>query len=86
MRVRLTEPQGPFTAGAEVDYDDPSGAHLIESGSAVLVDDGSGFDPGGHTVAEVHDYLEDADDVEADRVLMLERAGKARVGILGDAV
>lgn len=41
------------------------------------------FDPTTHTVADVTAYLEKADDDERERVLALERAGKARVGVLG---
>ncbi len=44
------------------------------------------YDPADYTVAEVNDYLDqcaaDGNDPEADRVLTLERAGKARSGIL----
>lgn len=42
------------------------------------------FDPGEHTVAEVQAYLADHPD-EADAVLAAERAGKARVGLVGEA-
>lgn len=42
-----------------------------------------GFDPSEHTVDEVNAYLEDHPD-EADDVLAAERAGKARVGVLGE--
>jgi len=48
---------------------------------------GYGDDPGEHTVEEVRDFLDSTDedaegDAEADRVLVAERAGKARKGIL----
>lgn len=41
------------------------------------------FDPAEHTVAEVNDYLDRADDDERERVLALERDGQARKGVLG---
>jgi hypothetical protein len=41
------------------------------------------FDPTGKTVAEVLTYLADADEAETTRVLALERAGAARVTLLG---
>lgn len=41
------------------------------------------FDPGEHTVAEVHDYLA-AHPGEANAVLEAEAAGKARVTLVGD--
>lgn len=40
------------------------------------------FDPSDHTVAEVQEYLQDAGGDERERVLDLERAGKARKGLL----
>lgn len=40
------------------------------------------FDPTGKTVADVQAHLADADEAETARVLDLERAGAARVGIL----
>jgi hypothetical protein len=43
---------------------------------------GGGFDPAEHTVPEVLDHLEQHPD-DADRVLGLERDGKARAGVLG---
>ena len=43
----------------------------------------AGFDPAEHTVDEVHDYLDEHPDDEK-RVMKAERAGKARVGIIGD--
>ena len=42
------------------------------------------FDPSAHSVAEVNAYLDRAEDDERDRVLAAERAGKARVGVLGN--
>lgn len=41
------------------------------------------FDPTGKTVAEVQAYLAGADEAETTRVLDLERAGAARVTLLG---
>ncbi|HXH77159.1 hypothetical protein [Nocardioides sp.] len=41
------------------------------------------FDPTGKTVADVQAYLADADEGETTRVLDLERAGAARVTLLG---
>lgn len=42
------------------------------------------FDPSEHNVATVLAHLEGADEAEDARVRGLERAGKARAGILGD--
>jgi hypothetical protein len=42
-----------------------------------------GFDPGEHTVAEVHDYLA-AHPADADAVLAAEAAGKARITLVGE--
>ena len=41
------------------------------------------FDPGDHTVADVEAYLAEHPD-ERDAVLDAERAGKARVSLVGD--
>lgn len=41
------------------------------------------FNPADHTVPDVNDYLETADEAERDRVLAAERTGQGRVGILG---
>lgn len=41
------------------------------------------FDPAEHTVAEVNDYLANADDTERERVLAAERDGKARATVSG---
>jgi hypothetical protein len=41
------------------------------------------FDPGEHTVAEVHDYIA-AHPGEADAVLAAEKSGKARATLVGD--
>jgi len=41
------------------------------------------FDPSEHTVAEVEVYLAEVDAEERERVLALERAGKARKSLLG---
>ncbi|MGW6121512.1 hypothetical protein ACWFRF_20895 [Nocardia sp. NPDC055165] len=40
------------------------------------------FDPTEHSIAQVLDYLVDADAVETGRVLALERKGLARMQIL----
>lgn len=56
-----------------------------EDGKAEDGDDEDGeFDPNEHTVSEVNDYLKDADEAEADRVLKAERKGGKRKGILGE--
>jgi len=41
------------------------------------------FDPGEHTVAEVHDYLAAHPD-QLDAVVAAEKSGKARTSIVGD--
>lgn len=41
------------------------------------------FDPADHSVVEVRNYLDYASPEEAERVLDLERNGKARAGIVG---
>lgn len=41
------------------------------------------FDPSEHTVAEVKDHLDGADDAERDRVLQAEAQGKDRASITG---
>ena len=46
-------------------------------------DEQSDFDPSDHGIPEVLAYLEENPD-DRDAVLALERAGKARKGILGD--
>jgi hypothetical protein len=43
----------------------------------------AGFDPGAHTVADVEAYMAEHPD-ERDAVLDAERAGKARVSLVGD--
>lgn len=40
------------------------------------------FDPTAHTVAQVNDYLADAEPSEQDRVMAAEAAGEARKGIM----
>lgn len=45
---------------------------------------GTEFDPSAASVAEVNDYLENADEAERTRVLTAEAAGKARKGIIGE--
>lgn len=40
------------------------------------------FDPGEHTVGEVKEYLDGADDAERERVLSAEAEGKARKSLL----
>jgi hypothetical protein len=42
------------------------------------------YDPSDYTVDEVNEYLDGADEDEADRVLAAEQAGKNRKGIVGD--
>jgi hypothetical protein len=42
------------------------------------------FDPSPHTVDEVRAHLEGADDRERRRVLDAERAGRARVSLVGE--
>ena len=42
------------------------------------------FDPNEHTVPDVREYLENADEDEQLRVLLLEENGKARKGVLED--
>lgn len=42
-----------------------------------------GYNPDDHKVANVLKYLAEADKDERDRVLALEKAGKARQGVLG---
>jgi hypothetical protein len=42
------------------------------------------FDPSEHTVEEVKDYLDGADDAERERVLSAEADGKARKSLLPD--
>lgn len=53
-----------------------------EAFHAAQVDSGVVFDPGAHTVDEVHAYLADVDDAERERVLAAEADGKGRVTIL----
>lgn len=43
-----------------------------------------GFDPDGHTVAEVNAYLSGVDDGERQRVLAAEASGQSRKGIVGE--
>jgi len=42
------------------------------------------FDPSAASVAEVNEYLANADEAERERVLAAETAGKARKGIIGE--
>lgn len=44
----------------------------------------STYDPSEHTVAEVNEYLDSADDAEQERIYAEEKAGKDRKGIVGD--
>ena len=44
----------------------------------------SPFDPNDHSVAEVQEYLEGADDEERARVLDAEKAGQARKSLVGE--
>lgn len=52
-------------------------APAADEGAEEEADDGK-FDPSDHTVDEVWEYLEDADDAERQRVLDAEKAGKNR--------
>lgn len=52
---------------------------MVVEGAAPAVE---AFDPSEHTVADVLAYLAAHED-DAERVLDVERAGKARKGILG---
>lgn len=45
---------------------------------------GGQFDPNEHTVAEVNDYLADANDAERERVLAAEQDGQARKTLVGE--
>ena len=60
----------PITAGGE--------------GTQPAVPSPGGFDPSGHTVADVQAYLADHPD-ETDAVLALERQGKNRASLVGEA-
>lgn len=78
------EPQGDGDAGtggsATDDTSEPENG--AETGADDPVTD-EGYDPSAHTVAEVQEYL-DANPDQAAFVLDRERAGKARVTLLGD--
>lgn len=80
------------TEGAAYDTDDPSEiARLKVSRSHRLAPDAEPvqdprFDPTQHGVSEVLNYLKDKTGPERDRVLAIERAGKARSTVLGDEV
>lgn len=56
---------------------------LVRAGHVRVLAD-AGFDPFRHTAGEVLAYLERADGSERDRVLELERAGKARKTVLAE--
>lgn len=76
---------GQHRAGAEVSFDELSAARLIEGGRAEALDGVSevdGFDPSAHDVDGVNEYMATATPAEQHRVLALERAGKARKGVL----
>lgn len=60
-----------------------TGAAAGAGGTDVVAPTPGGFDPSEHTVDEVNAYVEEHPD-ELDSVLELERAGKARVGVLGE--
>lgn len=62
------------TSGADEGPDAPEA--LPEASGGV-------FDPSQHTVREVEEYLETADDEEWARVLEAERVGKGRVSLVG---
>lgn len=56
-------------------------ATVVENSEAGDVD---GFDPANHTVAEVREYLDAADETERERVLAAEAEGKGRKGLLDE--
>jgi hypothetical protein len=71
-------PAGLFNSYAVgVDYAPPGRPGPAPTAAAPV------FDPGEHTVAEVHDYLA-AHPGDADQVLAAEAAGKNRVTLVGD--
>lgn len=70
---------GPGSAGS-VPPPLPDDADLADADPG---DDAYLFDPGAHSVAEVHAYLDTADEAEQVRVQEKEAAGKARKGIIG---
>lgn len=67
-----TDPRVVLRPLAEASSDHPDALVAVEP-----------FDPSEHTVAEVQDHLDAADDDERERVLAAEAAGKARKSILG---
>lgn len=52
----------------------------------VPADEAEAFDPADHNVADVQTYLANATPAEQDRVIAAERAGKARVSLVGDKI
>lgn len=68
-----------------VSDDTPTLVEELRAAELADADGGGFFDPADHSVPDVLAYLEGADDDERTRVLDAERAGKARVGVLGDA-
>lgn len=67
----------------EFDDEETNVRALVRAGHVRILADPT-FEPGAHTVDEVLAYLEHAGDAERDRVLEVERVGKARKTILGD--
>jgi hypothetical protein len=65
-----------------VEYDEP-GEAPADTAPAAAPEPASPLDPSDGTVDEVNAYLAEHPE-DADRVLAAERAGKARVGVLGD--
>lgn len=81
----MLEKVGLHRKDSEPLFDELSAAQLIESGRAEAVDGASevvGFDPSEHDVDGVNEHLAGASPAEQHRVLALERAGKARKGVL----
>lgn len=81
--VQVEHPQaGAATVPASaVKHMEPKGWTVV--GEATGPDGGLLFDPTGHTVEDVNEYLSTAPIEERERVLDAERNGKSRVGIVG---
>lgn len=76
MRARAQDAEQPG---------DPAGAAVLsmrQADPARTPDPPGPFDPGGHTVAQVLEYLATADETETVRVLAAEAAGQARKSIM----
>lgn len=85
IRVRMTRKVGTFAKGAEYAFDERSAGVLVDRGDAERVDgvaEAGEFDPSAHDVDGVNEHLAGASPAERHRVLALERAGKARKGVL----